>query len=106
MTHHHAHDGPNTPPKLAGDCVIDEIIQYQCELHRAEVVCVPLVRLFRRCRGQPAVEVTPVYDALGRPIARAPEFVYAEALAKQPCPAHPAAGGASAPRGTPFHRRE
>ncbi|KAI9221045.1 hypothetical protein BC828DRAFT_382094 [Blastocladiella britannica] len=51
------------------DCPLAEIIQYRCDLRADEVVCVPFVRLFRRCPGKPAVEITPAYDALGHPIS-------------------------------------
>ncbi|KAJ3371718.1 hypothetical protein GGF31_002697 [Allomyces arbusculus] len=66
----HASPAPHAPARR--DCVLDELVQYQCQLRGGQVVCEPLVRIFERCAGQPAIEVTPVYDAHGRAIAPAP----------------------------------
>ncbi|KAI8391364.1 uncharacterized protein BYT42DRAFT_556637 [Radiomyces spectabilis] len=48
--------------KQSGDCQLYELMQYQCEVGVANIECTPFVRLFLKCAGKPATEVTPEYD--------------------------------------------
>ncbi|KAI7904412.1 uncharacterized protein BX663DRAFT_504974 [Cokeromyces recurvatus] len=60
----------NKMSKIASDCKLYEMVQYQCEPNLDHLECTPFVRLFLRCTGAPTVEVTPEYDQDGNPISR------------------------------------
>lgn len=57
----------SAPPKKG--CEFVEVVQYQCELKKRLVVCQPFDRIFRKCHGRPAVEVTHIvqFDNAGEP---------------------------------------
>ncbi|KAG2188401.1 hypothetical protein INT44_001154 [Umbelopsis vinacea] len=48
---------------LPKGCELLEVLQYQCEIGTAQVICNPFVRVFARCQGSPLYEVTPVDHA-------------------------------------------
>ncbi|CAI2170336.1 20169_t:CDS:2 [Funneliformis geosporum] len=55
--------------KQKTQCTLSELIQYQCRIEENRVICVPFVRIFKKCIGKPTVEITPFYDSEGNPIA-------------------------------------
>ncbi|KAI9137151.1 hypothetical protein BKA69DRAFT_944452 [Paraphysoderma sedebokerense] len=40
------------------ECTILPILNYQCDIHSTQIICHPLLRLFRKCKNLPAVEIT------------------------------------------------
>ncbi|RIB14820.1 hypothetical protein C2G38_2094777 [Gigaspora rosea] len=57
-------------------CHLAELMQYQCDIQKNRVVCVPFIRIFKRCQGRPTVEVTPIYDLTGNPISNGNESIF------------------------------
>ncbi|KAI9206056.1 uncharacterized protein BJ171DRAFT_498550 [Polychytrium aggregatum] len=56
------HPSERTDPK---DCVLSEIVQYQCRIDPHRILCTPIRRVFQSCAGKPRVEITPFQtDAL------------------------------------------
>ncbi|KAI9234252.1 hypothetical protein MVEG_10458 [Podila verticillata NRRL 6337] len=54
---------PVEPQKL--ECSLWSLVQYECDLAPYNIVCKPIYRLMKKCKGKPTVEVTPLYDPLG-----------------------------------------
>ncbi|CBQ71042.1 conserved hypothetical protein [Sporisorium reilianum SRZ2] len=56
-------------PQPKPDCRLAELTQYHCDLHTNRVVCQPIDRIFRLCKGRPAVEVSHIveFDEAGKP---------------------------------------
>ncbi|CAO3567171.1 unnamed protein product [Mortierella alpina] len=52
-----------TPQK--SECSLWSLVQYECDLSPERIVCKPVFRLLKRCKGRPTIEVTPLYDPLG-----------------------------------------
>ncbi|GAK64083.1 uncharacterized protein PAN0_004d2292 [Moesziomyces antarcticus] len=44
------------------ECRLAELTQYHCDLHPTRVVCQPIDRIFRICKGRPAVEVSHIVE--------------------------------------------
>ncbi|ORX61284.1 hypothetical protein DM01DRAFT_1118830 [Hesseltinella vesiculosa] len=44
-------------------CELNELAQYQCEVGKTHIECIPFVRLFYKCAGMPMLEVTPQYGS-------------------------------------------
>ncbi|SNX83554.1 uncharacterized protein MEPE_02261 [Melanopsichium pennsylvanicum] len=57
------------PEKASDNCRLAELTQYHCDLHKNRVVCQPIDRIFRICKGRPAVEVSHIveFDESGKP---------------------------------------
>ncbi|SPO32229.1 related to putative protein [Ustilago trichophora] len=51
------------------NCRLAELTQYHCDYHANRVVCQPIDRIFRICKGRPAVEVSHIveFDEDGKP---------------------------------------
>ncbi|SPO25113.1 related to putative protein [Ustilago trichophora] len=51
------------------NCRLAELTQYHCDFHANRVVCQPIDRIFRICKGRPAVEVSHIveFDEDGKP---------------------------------------
>ncbi|KAH7045020.1 hypothetical protein BKA57DRAFT_507399 [Linnemannia elongata] len=47
------------------ECTLYSLVQYECDLSPSNIVCKPIFRLLKKCKGRPTVEVTPLYDPAG-----------------------------------------
>ncbi|KAF9446572.1 hypothetical protein P691DRAFT_708264 [Macrolepiota fuliginosa MF-IS2] len=60
-------EGNQTSPGERAQCRIAEILQYSCNVEKdangqPQVHCFPIPRIFKLCRGLPAVEITTLVD--------------------------------------------
>ncbi|KAI8358377.1 hypothetical protein B0O80DRAFT_280665 [Mortierella sp. GBAus27b] len=49
----------------SSECSLWSLIQYECDLSPERIVCRPVYRIMKKCKGMPTVEVTPLYDTFG-----------------------------------------
>ncbi|KAK3843443.1 MAG: hypothetical protein J3R72DRAFT_440854 [Linnemannia gamsii] len=47
------------------ECTLYSLVQYECDLSPSNILCKPVFRLLKKCKGRPTVEVTPLYDPAG-----------------------------------------
>lgn len=56
------HRFPLDPKTGEPKCPLKEITQFECDVHEAEIICVPFKRIFRACQtrngGEQLIEVT------------------------------------------------
>ncbi|KAI7828078.1 hypothetical protein BC939DRAFT_444477 [Gamsiella multidivaricata] len=70
MDHSHQHHRMNEPAiqiiaPQKSECTLWSLVQYECDLSPASIVCRPVYRILKKCKGRPTVEVTPLYDPVG-----------------------------------------
>ncbi|KAK3806327.1 MAG: hypothetical protein J3Q66DRAFT_358851 [Benniella sp.] len=65
----HHMDKPTPSPQIASpqqdECTLWSLVQYECDLSPERIVCRPIYRILKKCKGMPTVEVTPLYDPFG-----------------------------------------